>query len=181
MRPLVAISAGLAALVQAQSPALACGPMATLSFVDSSPGDRFEVRNNSSGGWQLVQLALILEGSAGGLFFDTEPGGPGSSMSRGFSAAPAAFDALVPATVPDGADELTLAFSGFVPGAAFRFTIDLDDSAALSHAGQMRVTESEIDGALARALFQAEDGQEMALEGHFGPDGIAIVSGLACS
>ena len=58
MRPSVAISATLAVLPHSLAPAFACGPMATLSFVDSSPGDQFEIRNNSSGEWQLVQLAL---------------------------------------------------------------------------------------------------------------------------
>lgn len=171
----------MALVMGASMPALACGPMMTVRFQEGSPWDRFEVVNNSSGDWQVIQLELLLDGSAGGLIFDTEAAGPGTSMHQPFAAGPSEFDVLVPAMVADGDSMLRLAFSGFVPSAQFVFTIDVDDTLPFSSDGRMRVTDSEIDGAQAKALFRDPSGQDMALDGHFGPDGIAIVSGLACS
>ena len=181
MKSGVALPLCVAVLAGVASPAGACGPMATVRFVEGAPTDRFEIVNNSSDGWDVARLALALDGSAGALIFDTRGGGPGSSMWQPFMPAPADFDAAVPVEVGDGTRALTLEFAGFRPGAAFRFTIDVDDTLVRSELGPMRVTESEIEGALAKAVFRAPDGEEMALDGHFGPDGIAIVSGLACS
>lgn len=180
------VATGLALLpvaltVMTIAPAMACGPMATVQFMESSPQDRFEIVNNSADDWTVAYLELMLDGSAGGLIFDTEGGGPGTSMYQPFGTGPSDIEALVPPTVGDGETALTLEFAGFDPGHRFVFTIDVDDTLPYSADGRQRVTDSEIDGALAKALFHAPDGQEMALEGHFGPDGIAIVSGLACS
>ena len=176
---LTGVPAALAATMTV--PALACGPMATVQFIESSPQDRFEIVNNSADDWSVARLELMLDGSAGALIFDTAGGGPGTSMYQPFGTGPSDIEALVPPTVGDGDTALTLEFAGFDPGHRFVFTIDVDDTLPFSANGRQRVTDSEIDGALAKALFHAPDGQEMALEGHFGPDGIAIVSGLACS
>lgn len=170
-----------AALGLAPVPAFACGPMATVEFMESSPRDRFEIANNSSGAWAVAHLQLLLDGSAGGLIFDTQGGGPGTSMYQPFGTGPSDIEALVPPFVADGDTTLTLEFAGFDPGRRFVFTIDVDDTLPFSANGRQRVDDSEIDGALAKALFRDPEGQEMALDGHFGPDGIAIVSGLACS
>jgi hypothetical protein len=181
MRFGTALPVSVVLLAGAALPAGACGPMATVRFVESSPADRFEIVNNSSDAWDVAHVELTLDGSAGALIFDTLGGGAGTSMFQPFVPAPAEFDAVVPMEVGDGTRTLALDFAGFRPGAAFAFTIDVDDTLLRSELGPMRVTESEIEGALAQALFRAPDGEEMVLDGHFGPDGIAIVSGLACS
>ena len=181
MRAGVAWVGSAVALAATTAAAQACGPMATIAFYEGSPSDRFEIANNSSGAWEVAHVVLGLEGSAGALIFDTLGGGPGTSMYQPFAAVPSEVEAVVPRELADGERVITLKFAGFRPGAMFAFTIDVDDTLVYSDLGRMRVTESEIEGAVAKALFRGADGQEMTLDGHFGPDGIAIVSGLACS
>jgi len=164
--------------------AVACGPAVEVRFFESD-GDIFQISNKSEGPWALVSLVIRLTGSRGGLVFDTEDGGPGYSMHQQF----------VPVTGPgtdkvglvgaepvgDGAEEIRLLFSDFLPGREFMFIIDVDDRLESSDYGQAVVSGDEIEGARAEAVLTMPGGAKATPKASFGNDGVARLRGGACA
>ncbi len=80
MRPFIPwfLIAALVALLVGFAPpriARACGPVVEVQFYEAD-GDIFVVHNLSKEPWTLINLEIVLTGSAGRLVFDTEDGGP---------------------------------------------------------------------------------------------------------
>lgn len=157
----------------------ACGPAATVLFVESAP-DHFVVTNESAGPWRLTRLAVRLAGSAGRLIFDTEGGGPGVSAYQPFAPSPGGAKLTGSTPVGDGDEELDLTFADFDPGQRFRFAIDLDDRLPEIY-GRTTVTGAEIEGAAIVGTFVHADGTRLEQDGVFGADGQAVLNPGACA
>lgn len=172
----IALGAAGAAAASEREPLL-CGPTAVVIFNESAPRDIVRIRNESPDGWRLTRLTWRLEGSAGDLIFDTEPGGPGSSVAQPFRDGGGATLSATPA-VADGDRTLALDFDAFAAGAAYSFTIDLDDRVG-GVVGTM-IAGSEIEGSEAEAEFVDADGRVATIWGVFDQDATARLE-AACS
>jgi len=62
---------------------------------------------------------------------------------------------------------VTLSFSRFTAGQTFQFSIDVDDQLTRSELGQIRVANSEMQGALVQLEVVSEKGQRMNLTVEF--------------
>jgi len=154
--------------------ALVCGPRATAFHRESSPSDVMGIENGSTPEWSILRAEILLAGSAGRLIFDTEPGGPGTSMSRPFRAAGGGAALAAEPETPDGSELLGLDFAAFASGQRFTFTIDLDDRVS-GYAGST-VAVSEMTGATLRVTFVHADGGTETHEGLFDADPQAIAA-----
>lgn len=142
-----------------------CGPAATIAHREGAPVDRVELRNISDGPWRIVTAVVDLGPSAGRLVFDTRPGGAGINTAQPFRPAGGEGVLAEMPEIPDGATVMTLAFSAFAPGAAFRFTIDLDDR--LSGRGGTTIETAEAAGGVFTVTFAHEDGGTETHDGSF--------------
>lgn len=124
----------------------------SLVFTESAPRDRFEVINDSSPGQRIQRLTLNLTGSAGRLIFDTAEGGTGVEVFQPFRVESGEARLSKTPVVKDGSDRLELTFTQFEPGQRLVFSIDVDDRLPASDLGQIRVSGSEMAGALLSVL-----------------------------
>jgi len=161
--------AALPAAAAAEAPV--CGPGATIAHVEGAPVDRVTVRNISEPPWAVETVSWDLAGSAGRLIFDTVTDGAGTNVAQPFRAAggEAALAALP--DIPDGATEAVLVFDSFPPGAAFVFTIDLDDR--LSATPGPMVAGAETAGGRLTVTFRHADGGRETHSGLFDDRGRA--------
>lgn len=122
---------------------------ASLRFVESAPRDRFEL---TIGDQALTAVQVDLRGSAGRLIFDTADGGTGVEVFQPLrdEGGTTAVD------VPDGAEAIKVALGDGKAGSRAVFSIDVDDRLTSSDLGQIRVTGSEMAGAV--ATFETADG-----------------------
>jgi hypothetical protein len=169
-RALPLLLAALAPLARADDIPV-CGPTAVAAHREAAPSDRLGLENRSPEGWSIAEAEILLAGSSGRLIFDSEPGGPGTSMARPFRAAGGTARLAAPPDLPDGSETLALAFESFPWGAAFRFTADLDDRAT-GRAGST-IEGAEIAGARLRVTFVHADGHAETHEGLFDDRGEA--------
>lgn len=132
--------------------ATACVHGVSLVFTEGAPRDRFEIRNDSSPGQRVQRLTLDLAGSAGRLIFDTVEGGTGVEVFQPFRVESGEARLSKTPVVQDGSDRLELNFAQFEPGQRFVFSIDVDDRLPASDLGQIRVSGSEMAGALLSVL-----------------------------
>ncbi len=164
--------------------AVACGPVVEVRFIESD-GDIFHITNKSDGPWALVSLVIRLAGSRGGLIFDTEDGGPGFSMHQPFEPVTGPgvdkVGLLEAGPVGDGAEEIRLLFSDFLPGREFMFIIDIDDRLESSDYGQGGVSGDEIEGAEAQAVMTLPGGAKATPKASFGNDGVVRLRGGTCA
>ncbi len=138
----------LGALPLMAQAAAACVHEVSLTFNESAPRDRFEIRNDSSAGQRIQRLTLNLSGSAGRLIFDTVEGGTGVEVFQPFRVDSGEARLSKTPVMQDGSDRLDLTFTRFDPGQRFVFSIDVDDRLTASDLGQIRVSGSEMAGAL---------------------------------
>ncbi|MEL6126244.1 MAG: aggregation factor core [Pseudomonadota bacterium] len=126
-----------------------------VSFRDSAPRDIFILQNDGSCPINGA-VELDLEPSPSGLFFDVTAEGAGVEVFQPLRVeAGAGYLSAVP-VVRDGDKSVVLSVAGLPPGEQVRFTADLDDSLTNGTFGQIRVSGSEIAGAIARVAGGAQ-------------------------
>ena len=152
-RPLLALAFCLAPV-----PALAeaCGPRLIVEFREGAPKDRFTLINASDPGWSVASVVLDLGRSNGKLIFDVTDRGAGVSVFQPYEEAGGKATIAGRSSVTDGDSILSLAFSRFVPGDRYVFTIDLDDTVG---SAPTIVSGGEIDGGTVRVTFTDTAGQ----------------------
>ena len=136
-------------------------------FIEGAPRDRFVFSNNSADGWNIVQLMLALENSNGKLIFDTTDQGAGVEVFQPFRTESNSASLSAEPDITDGDQNVTLSFSRFTAGQTFQFSIDVDDQLTRSELGQIRVANSEMQGALVQLEVVSEKGQRMNLTVEF--------------
>jgi len=136
-------------------------------FIEGAPRDRFVFTNNSADGWNIEQLVLALESSNGKLIFDTTDQGAGVEVFQPFRTESNSASLSAEPDITDGDQNVTLSFSRFTAGQTFQFSIDVDDQLTRSELGQIRVANSEMQGALVQLEVVSEKGQRMNLTVEF--------------
>ena len=144
-----------------------CQAVLSAKFTESAPRDRFHFSNVSSDGWQVQSVMLQLAGSDGNLIFDTEEGGTGVEVFQKFREESQSATTAVVNEPADGDQSLTIEFSDFPAGANYTFSIDLDDQLKQSELGNIRVSGSEINGAVISVSFVSPDGKVESADGTF--------------
>lgn len=119
-----------------------------IEFVESAPKDRFVIANLGSCPLKEFILELDLSQSTGMLIFDTTATGLGVEVFQPFEVA-AGNIVQIAAGVDDGDSRLALRIADLGTGNRAIFTIDVDDTLPRGELGQIRVTGSEISGAIA--------------------------------
>ncbi len=146
-----------------------------ITYVDAAPTDIFEITNLSACPSGTMDLTIDLEGSQGGLLFDTTPRGLGVQVSQPLVITEGtAFLAALP-QVSDGARQITLSIADLPGQSMIGFTIDVDDTLPQSQNGQTRVSGSEMAGAQVRL-----SGAAVAQTAAFEPDGRAVLMLNTC-
>lgn len=144
-----------------------CGPRVKVDYYEDAPSDYFVIQNLSPDGWSIQQLIVDLKSSRGNLIFDTAAGGAGASSYEPFRSAAGRVQLSGVRGGEDGAQFITLDFSGFLAGEKSSFLIDLDDRLPESLNGPSHVAGSEILGAEAQALLKGPTGQMVSLTAKF--------------
>ena len=162
-------------------PAWACGPSITIAFHESSDGDIFIIKNNSEEAWFLASLEITLTGSVGRLVFDTQDGGPGFSMHAPFVPADNEVGLIAAPEIRDGAEEIWLQITKFIPGRDFTFLIDVDDRLETSDYGCAVVSGAEFEGARAKAALAKTSGEKSSAHGQFDNTAKVVLRGGTCA
>lgn len=128
-------------------------PMAALAdidvrFFESAPKDRFVFDNSGDCAVGPLEILVNLDGSKGALIFDTTNEGAGVEVFQPFEVAIGAENLISASPTTDGDQQLALQLRVLAPGGRFAFTIDVDDTLPASELGQIRVSGSEIAGAV---------------------------------
>ncbi len=147
----------LLALVLGQPAHAGCVVDIDISFREGAPRDQFVITNDSSAD-SIISIGLDLTASAGGLVFDTAEGGAGVEAFQPFRRESGDAGLAAMPLVADGSTALALQFMKFGPGKSYIFSIDVDDRLTQSDMGQIRVSDQEIDGALAIIGLRGTDG-----------------------
>lgn len=131
---------------------------ATVRFIEGAPKDRFEISSDSECLNGPLTVSINLEGSAGGLIFDTTSKGAGVEVFHPFElTAGTAFVKQAPA-VMDGDTALSLRLSELPKGQVVAFTLDVDDTGG---AREITVSGAEIAGA--RVKVDSAEGSQSAV------------------
>jgi hypothetical protein len=155
--------------LMAQADSGACPISMTVQFFEGAPVDRFVLSNTGSTDISKAELQFDLRPSAGRLIFDTQSGGAGVEVFQPFKSADATLD------VADGAEGLRMPLNGLTGGTTTSFTIDVDDRLTSSELGQIRVSGSEMEGAVVTISLNGD--QYLAV---FGRENTAVF-GTGCS
>ena len=115
-----------------------------ISFVESTPKDRFVITNQGSCTIASLRLEIDLSSSAGQLIFDTTAFGAGVEVYQPFEVRTGRLQLVSGAVVNDGDKALTISINSIDAGESVSFTIDVDDTLADSPLGNIRVDGSEI-------------------------------------
>ena len=122
-------------------------------------------------------LELDLSQSMGKLIFDTSATGAGVEVFQPFEVETGEIVQIADNGVNDGDTELALNIAYLAPGDMASFTIDVDDTLPRSDLGQIRVTDSEINGASVSLTL----GDAAAISTKFNDESIARASLPDCS
>lgn len=162
----------LAALVCAGLPSAALANIEA-RFIEGAPKDRFEITSFSDCLGGDLSVTIALDGSAGGLIFDTTDQGAGVEVFQPFQLV-AGRDLVTQAPeVKDGDTELQLRLSGLPKGQSIAFTLDVDDTGG---AREITVSGAEIEGAMLRV--RSDTGTQ---EARFGTDARARTALRDCA
>lgn len=143
MKPFLVLTAALlAAPAVSFADSHSCAIDVTVRFVEGAPVDRFVLTNTSPVAIGPMNVSFDLRPSVGKLVFDTQSGGVGVEVFQPFQSDDATLD------VADGAEGLMMPLSGLAGNASTNFTIDVDDRLTASDLGQIRVSGSEMQGAV---------------------------------
>lgn len=141
-----------------------------VTFTEGAPADIFTIEVTDACFDGPMQLVIDLAGSAGGLIFDVQEGGPGTSVYQPFGLV--AGEVTSRSVVSDGDTALDLDLPSLTIDSPVAFTIDLDDTVGTR--GTM-VSDAEITGA---AVRMTRDGETTA--GTFGAGATAIIGTAGC-
>lgn len=149
----------------------------TVTFRESAPKDRFELRN--TGGCQAIPITLRLDmvNSRGRLIFDVTGKGAGVEVFQPFEITRGRQLVAAKPLVRDGDNQLSFRLNRLKPADVFAFTIDVDDTLEDSALGQIRVSGSEIEGATASL---ATDDHGKPVEARFSSDATAVLRQVPC-
>ena len=166
MKPILAISAMLFVVPNAVlADSHGCAVNMSVRFVEGAPVDRFVITNESKVAIVQAEVLFDLRLSVGRLIFDTQSGGSGVEVFQPFQSEDTTLD------VADGAEGLRMPLNGLAGKASTSFSIDVDDRLCVSELGQIRVSGSEMQGAIVTVLVgktsynAAFDGANMAVFG----------------
>ncbi len=143
-----------------------------VDFDEGAPVDRFTILNDGACPLGTATVTVDLDGSAGGLIFDTTAAGAGIEVFQPFRIVAGAERLTGEPLVSDGDTAVALPLRGLPPGARVAFTIDVDDTVS---ARGIMVAGGEIDGARVRVATE-----EGTAEGRFGTDARARVAMAGC-
>jgi hypothetical protein len=120
----------------------------TVRFQESAPKDRFVISSDCA--VTAVEMTIDLTGSAGSLIFDVTADGAGVEVFQ-----PVEVQSGVAQVQPvvDGDQRLALAIPAIPVDADVVISADLDDVLPQSALGQIRVADSELDGATISIAF----------------------------
>lgn len=144
-------------------------------FVESAPKDTFFIENVSDCTLGETTVTIDLAPSAGKLIFDTTESGAGVEVFQPFEITEGQMELIERDRVNDGDAELTLLLSNLLPQSRVGFTIDVDDTLAESDLGNIRVSGSEISG----AVIRISGAESQTAEAEFGVNSQATAT-LAC-
>lgn len=138
MRTLFAAIFSLCAVTSAQA-------SVEVRFYEGAPKDRFTIMNTGECMLTDFELVINLDGSAGGLLFDTTENGAGVEVYQPFEVSEGVME-LQSGKVFDGDRSLSLRILELPVAGQASFTIDVDDTLKNSDLGQIRVSGAEING-----------------------------------
>ena len=180
LRTVIAGGLGLA-VVLVGGAAVAESADVTVTFDENVPTDSFRIANTSLCRATVTAITIDLAGSAGGLVFDTAPGGEGVNAYEPFGLRAGGEIVTEVTPVADGDRSLTLTFSALAPGSAVEVTIDVDDRLVSGPLGQAQVAGAEISGATVTATLVWPAGAPQRASGTFGADAVARIAGRSCA
>ena len=146
------------------------------SFVESAPKDSFRIINNAACATGAVEVIIDLSTSAGNLVFDTTDTGAGVEVYQPFELVTGAEHVLSATPISDGDSMVHINLSSLSPGDEVVFTIDVDDQLASGELGQTRIAGSEIAGASATVISNAQG----AVTGNYDQKSVAVVAFESC-
>jgi len=120
----------------------------SVQFLEGAPKDRFTLINESNCTFTNALITIDLADTVGKLIFDTTSEGAGVDVFQPFEVVSGGATLVGSASVRDGDHSLSLHVNRFTSGETVAFTIDLDDTLVRSDLGQIRVANSEINGAV---------------------------------
>lgn len=113
-------------------------------FIEGAPKDRFEITSISECLSGPVVVTINLEGSAGGLIFDTTAAGAGVEVFQPFELTSGGNFVQQAPKVMDGDKSLSIGITALPKGQTVAFTLDVDDTGG---AREITVSGGEIAGA----------------------------------
>lgn len=146
-------------------------------FIEGAPRDRFILKNASAGNVAIQSASLSLSSSDGKLIFDTLEGGSGVEVFQQFKSESDVVQLVKTPRLADGAEVLSLDFANFNKGAEYRFSLDVDDRLTNSDLGQIRVSGSEMNGAVLNFVVTNPSGKTQNLSATFNKNNRASAMG----
>ena len=119
-----------------------------VNFFESAPKDSFTINNVGNCALDDLTLTLDLSNTAGKLIFDTSSAGAGVEVFQPFEAREGMISVSSPKGVNDGDNKLTVVIKTLPSGKSVSFTIDVDDTLAISALGNIRVADSEMQNGM---------------------------------
>jgi len=126
-------------------------------FIESAPKDSFVITNTGSCDLGEFSLTINLTETKGKLIFDTSEAGAGVEVFQPFEVVKGDIQLESSEAVSDGDSVLTVRIGKLAADASASFTIDLDDTLVNSDLGMIRVTNSEIENAIAVIVTPEEE------------------------
>jgi hypothetical protein len=142
-------------------------------FIEGAPKDRFEITSTSECLKGPLTVTINLDGSAGGLIFDTTAAGAGVEVFQPFELTSGGALVEQAPKVMDGDKALSIGLSALPKGQTVAFTLDVDDTGGVR---EITMNGAEIAGASIMLLVGGESKQAM-----FGSDAKATLSNSGCS
>ncbi|WP_439141202.1 aggregation factor core [Planktotalea sp.] len=142
-------------------------------FIEGAPKDRFEITSTSDCLSGPVKVTINLDGSAGGLIFDTTAAGAGVEVFQPFELTSGGSLVEQSPSVMDGDKALSIGLSALPKGQTVAFTLDVDDTGG---AREITVNGGEIAGA---SVVLMADGERKAAT--FGADAKAVLANSGCN
>ncbi len=150
-----------------------------IMFREGAPKDRIIIRNQDACSLPRMSLTIDLTPSAGGLIFDTVPGGAGIDVAQPLELESGAARIEQMSTVGDGDRQLLVVVSHLDPREAITLTIDLDDTLTTGLSAPTRVSGGEIAGTLVTVQL-GDNPQQQPLTASFAPDANAVLRMSSC-
>ena len=146
-------------------------------FLEGAPKDKFVIKNTGNCLLKNLLVEIDLSQSVGKLIFDTTASGAGVEVFQPFEVTEGDIKLATQKTVQDGDAKLALNISTLSSGKSASFTIDVDDTLAVSELGKIRVAGSEIKNGLVKIRLNNQN----LVEGVFGSNSKATVLNSSCS